>query len=83
MIFCECVKVGATFTPVPQGCRAGKAQLVIKSLGAVSLAGQSQNAASPGCGHCGQVEHKRPADRLHPQTQNTTLNMANTVCWTP
>lgn len=53
MIFCECVKVGATFTPVPQGCRAEKAQLVIESLGAVSLASQSQNAASPGCGHRG------------------------------
>lgn len=55
MIFCQCVKVGATFTPVPQGCRAEKAQLVIKSLGAVSLVGQSQTAAVD---TVGQVEHK-------------------------
>lgn len=48
----ESVKVGATFTPVPQGCRAEKAQLVIRSLGAVSLVNQSQTTASPGGGHC-------------------------------
>lgn len=42
----ECVMVGATFTPVPQGCRAGKAQVVIRSLEAVSLTGQGRDAAS-------------------------------------
>lgn len=44
--FCEYVKVGAAFTPVPQGCRAEKAQVVIRSVEAVSLA-KSQDAASP------------------------------------
>lgn len=79
--FSECGKVGATFTPVPQGCRAEKAQLVIRSLGAVSLAGQSQDAAPAGCMHCeaggAQTSPLTASTRGH-KTQ-PPLNLANNV----
>lgn len=78
--FCECVKAGATFTPVPQGCRAEKAQLVIKSLGAVSLVVQSEGAAPPGLGRWSTIglltTHTR---RYKTHRANDT---ANTMYWT-
>lgn len=62
-------KVRGTFTPVPQGCRAAKAQLEIRSGGAVSLTvqwwpgwvtdGEEGAAGLPQTASCGVCARRR------------------------